>query len=174
MSTNEITKLRAMKKCIPHLENAGQLVALDEEITKFLAQSESTPSSTRRSKRKRDSTDPTTPSKQRKLSEGSSKVIPLTINDDDDDDEVVFVESPSKLSNSSRRASPMPVAGPSSLGKTSASASPTKLLDSSSRWMVYLSHACDELEEAVNGDGMQDTILGPKLRALAQTIYDNC
>ncbi|KAE9395597.1 hypothetical protein BT96DRAFT_942317 [Gymnopus androsaceus JB14] len=211
MSTNEITKLRAMKECIPHFEDAaGQLLALDGEITTFLAQSGGTPSSSRCSKRKRDSADPTTPSKQRRVSEGSSKVItpqpfPLAIDDDDDevnskqrrvsegsskviafqpvplatdddDDEVEFVEGPSKpiFSKISRRESVTPVAGPSSLGETPALACPTKVVDSNSRWMVYLSHACDELEEAANSDGMQDTILGPKLRALAQTIYNNC
>ncbi|KAE9387047.1 hypothetical protein BT96DRAFT_1005490 [Gymnopus androsaceus JB14] len=174
------TRLRAMKECIPQLENtAGQLLALDGEITTFLAQSGGTPSSARRSKRKRDSTDPTTPSKQRRVSDGSSNAItlqPFPLASDDDDDEVEFVEGPSKPISPkiSRRTSPAPVAGSSSLRKMPASASPTKVGDSNSRWMVYLSHACDELEEAANSDGIQDTILGPKLRALAQTIYNNC
>lgn len=167
-----------MKKCIPHLEDApGQLLVLHEEIDAFLAKSKSIPSSTQRTKRKRDSTDPTTtPSKQRKLSQGSSTsgATPLTV--DDDDDEVEFVEGPSKpiFSKYSRRASPTPVAGPSSLGKKTASAVPTEFAGCSSGWMAYLSYACDELEEAANGDGMQHAILGPKMRALAQTIYDNC
>lgn len=181
MSTNEFAKLKAMKKCIPHLEDApGQLLVLHEEIDAFLAQSKSIPSSTQRTKRKRDSTDPTTaPSKQRKLSQNSStsSTTPLTVDDDDDDDdEVVFVEGPSKpiFSKYSRRASPPPVAGPSSLGKKTASAVPTEFTEWSSGWMAYLSYACDELEEAANGDGMQHAILGPKMRALAQTIYNNC
>ncbi|KAE9398005.1 hypothetical protein BT96DRAFT_940533 [Gymnopus androsaceus JB14] len=132
-----------------------------------------------RSKCKRDSTDPTTPSKQRRVSDGSSNAItlqPFPLASDDDDDEVEFVEGPSKPISPkiSRRTSPAPVAGSSSLRKMPASASPTKVGDSNSRWMVYLSHACDELEEAANSDGIQDTILGPKLRALAQTIYNNC
>lgn len=86
------------------------------------------------------------------------------------------MESPSKptFSANSPQASPTPVAGPSSLGKMPALEPPTRCVDFSSRWMQYLSHACDELEEAVKGDGMQDSVLGPKLRALAQTIYNNC
>ncbi|KAE9385690.1 hypothetical protein BT96DRAFT_949672 [Gymnopus androsaceus JB14] len=139
MSTNETTRLRAMKECIPQLENtAGQLLALDGEITTFLAQSGGTPSSARRSKCKRDSTDPTTPSKQRRVSDGSSNAItlqPFPLASDDDDDEVEFVEGPSKPISPkiSRRTSPAPVAGSSSLRKMPASASPTKVGDSNSK-----------------------------------------
>ncbi|KAE9389150.1 hypothetical protein BT96DRAFT_1003537 [Gymnopus androsaceus JB14] len=159
-----------MKECIPQLENtAGQLLALDGEITTFSVQSGGTPSSACCSKCKRDSTDPTTPSKAITLQ-------PFPLASDNNDDKGEFVEGPSKPISPkiSCRTSLVPVAGSSSLWKIPALASPTKIGDSNSRWMLYLSHTCDELEEAANSNGIQDTILGPKLRALAQTIYNNC
>ncbi|KAE9392536.1 hypothetical protein BT96DRAFT_944570 [Gymnopus androsaceus JB14] len=191
MLTNETTKLRAMKKCIPKFEDPnGHLLALEAEITTFLAQSEGPPSSAGR-KRKRDTTETTTPSKQKKVSGGPSKSIaaqpfPLaTARDttprasldfiaqpfplapsDDEDDEVEFVEGPSST-NISRKESAAPVAGSSSLGKK-----PSEGVEL--RWILYLSRACDDLEEAAKGDNMHNPLLGPKLLALAETIYNNC
>lgn len=198
MLTNETTKLRAMKKCIPKFEDPnGHLLALEAEITTFLAQSEGPPSSAGR-KRKRDTTETTTPSKQKKVSGGPSKSIaaqpfPLANSNedttpskqkvsgdtsqfiaqpfplapsDDEDDEVEFVEGPSST-NISRKESAAPVAGSSSLGKK-----PSEGVEL--RWISYLSRACDDLEEAAKGDNMRDPLLGPKLLALAETIYNNC
>jgi len=187
-----------MKKCIPEFKDPdGHLVALDAEITTFLTQSEGPPSSAGR-KRKRDTTETTTPLKQKKVSGGPSKSIaepfPLADSDedttpskqkvsggtsesialqpfplapsDDEDNEVEFVEGPSST-NISRKESAVPVAGSSSLGKK-----PSEGVES--RWISYLSRACDDLEEAAKGDEMRDTLLGPKLLALAETIYNSC
>ncbi|KAE9383653.1 hypothetical protein BT96DRAFT_1008926 [Gymnopus androsaceus JB14] len=192
---NETTKLRGMKKCISVFEDPdGDLLTLDGEIDTFLAQV--TPSSAGR-KRKRNTTENSTPSKQ-KVSDGQSvapfpvlpsddedtptttplkpqrfssgrAVAPFPVIPSDDDDEIEIVEGPSPTKRA-QQESPAPVAGPSSLP----TASSTKPGNTNSRWFGFLAKTCDELEEAVSGGGMQDAILGPKLRALAETIYINC
>ncbi|KAE9390189.1 hypothetical protein BT96DRAFT_1002518 [Gymnopus androsaceus JB14] len=195
MLVNETTKLRGMKKCISVFKDPnGNLLILDSEIDTFLA--EVTPSSTG-CKRKRNTTENSTPLKQ-KVSDGQSvalfpilpsdnedtpttiplkpqrfssgrAIAPFPVPPSDDDNEIEIVKGPSPTKHA-RQESPAPVAGPSSLSM----ASSTKPGDTNSRWFGFLAKTCNELEEAVSGGGMQDAILGPKLWALAETIYINC
>ncbi|KAE9398214.1 hypothetical protein BT96DRAFT_995105 [Gymnopus androsaceus JB14] len=165
------TKLRGMKKCISVFEDPdGNLLTLDGEIDTFLAQV--TPSSAG-CKRKRNTTENSTPSKQ-KVSDGQSvapfpvlpsddedtptttplkpqrfssgrAVAPFPVLPSDDDDEIKIVEGPSPT-KCARQESPAPVAGPSSLPM----ASSTKPGDTNSRWFGFLAKTCDELEEAID------------------------